>query len=347
MQVNVAVIGLDRLSTSFALALKRHQADPKAEHTFTIVGRDLRGQAMKEAVKLGALDNFDRKLKKTVVQADLVLVNVPPSQLQELYARLGGMLKAGAVVLDMTPFKRPVLDWANEFFPRSAQGQTLAYVVGVTPIVNVKGLYHGDREVTAARADLFENAEVLIAADANCPAEAVALAEDVVHLIGARPRFIDPVEHDGLTAATEGLPALSGIALFDTLRRSEGWPELRRMVNPALALTFQMLRDCSAEDMVAFFTLGHEDMLRHLDALLHTLEALRDVLAEEAEDGEYIKLETYLERVAQEWEQWDVKRHSGKWEKGESVQSMPGAFGGLGRFLTLRRPNNDNHDARS
>ena len=347
MQVNVAVVGLDRLSTSFALALKRYQQSSKAEHTFTIVGRDLRGHAMKEAAKLGALDNFNRKLKNAVAQADLVLVNVPPGQLQELYARLGGALKAGAVVLDMTPLKRAVLGWADEFFPRNAEGHPLAYVVGITPIVNVKGLYHGDREVQSARADLFDNAEVLIAADASAPAGAISLAEDVVRLIGAQPHFIDPVEHDGLIAATEGLPALTGIALFDTLHRSEGWPELRRMVNPALALTFQALRDYSAEDLVAFFALSREDVLRHLEGLLRTLETLREVLAEEAEDGEYIKLEAYLERVAQAWEQWDVKRHSGEWEKGASAQAMPGPFGGLGRFLTLRRPDDDNHDARS
>ncbi len=346
MRVNVAVVGLDRLSTSFALALKRYQESPKAEHTFNIVGRDLRGQAMKEAVKLGALDNFNRKLQNAVSQADVVLVNVPPAQLQELYARLGGTLKSGAVVLDMTPLKRPVMGWADEFFPRDAEGHPLVYVVGITPIVNIQGLYHGDREVRSARADLFQNAEVLIAADAACPAGAIALAEDLVTLVGAQPHFIDPVEHDGLIAATEGLPALTGIALFDMLRQSEGWPELRRMVNPTLALTFQALRDYSADDLVAFFSLGRQDVLRHLEGLLHTLETLRDVLAEEAEDGEYIKLEAYLERVAQAWERWEVKRHSGEWEKGATAQSMPGPFGGLGRFLTLRRPD-DNHNARS
>ncbi len=346
MRVNVAVVGLDRLSTSFALALKRYQESPKAEHSFNIIGRDLRGQAMKEAAKLGALDNFNRKLQNAVAQADLVLVNVPPSQLRELYARLGGALKSGAVVLDMTPLKRAVLGWADEFFPRDAEGRPLAYVVGITPIVNVQGLYHGDREVQSARADLFQNAEVLIAADAACPAGAIALAEDVVRLVGAKPRFIDPVEHDGLIAATEGLPALTGVALFDTLRQSEGWPELRRMVNPALALTFQALRDYSAEDLIAFFSLSREDVLRHLDGLLGTLETLRDVLAEEAEDGEYLKLEAYLERVAQAWENWEVKRYSGEWEKGASAQTMAGPFGGLGRFLTLRR-SDDNHDARS
>ncbi len=346
MRVNVAIVGLDRLTTSFALALKRYQESPKAEHSFNIIGRDLRGQAMKEAAKLGALDNFNRKLRNAVAQADVVLVRVPPSQLELLYARLGELLKSGAVVLDMTPLKRAVLNWAAASFPRNAEGQPLAYVVGLTPIVNAQALYHADREVGSARADLFQKAEVLIAAEATCPAEAVALAEDLVRLVGARPRFIDPVEHDGLIAATEGLPTLAGIALFDTLRQAEGWAELRRMVNPTLALTFLALRDYTAEDLIAFFSLSRQDVLRHLEGFLRTLETLRDVLAEEAEDGEYIKLEAYLERVAQAWQRWDTKRHSGEWEKGATAQPMPGPFGGLGRFLTLRH-SEDDHDTRA
>ena len=52
MHVNVAIIGLDRLGTSFGLALKRYQSQSKAQHSFTIIGSDPTAFPMKTAQKM-------------------------------------------------------------------------------------------------------------------------------------------------------------------------------------------------------------------------------------------------------------------------------------------------------
>jgi len=328
MHVNITIIGLNRVSASLGLALKRYQQQPKAEHSFTITGSDARPNVLRAAEKMGAVDTFHRSTDKATENADVIIVNAPPGDLEKIYSRMA--VKSGAVALDMTELKLPVFELARKHFPTNAQGQPLAYLVGITPIAQAAELYSGEIEVEGARADLFDNAEFLITPDAACPGQAITLAEDVIRLVGGKPRFMDPAEHDGLIAATEGLPALLGVGLFYMLRQSEGWMELRRMVNPALALAFQNLRYQTLQDQQALFTQNRANLARHLEALIGTLDEIRDLLADPARADE---LEILLSRVQSEWDKWDVKRHSGQWD--ETKQPDLGPVGLMGGILGM------------
>lgn len=333
MQVTLSVIGLDRISTSFALALKRYQSQPKAQHTFTITGSDPSAQAMKTAERLGAVDKSDRKPSKAVANAELVIVRCPPGSLADTYAQFGPALKPGAVALDLSDLKEPAIALARQHFPASEGGARVAYVVGLTPIVNVSGLYAGETGPEAASADLLDGAECLVMPDTQCPSEAIRLAEDVIRLAGGVPRFMDPAEHDALTAATEQLPALLGAALFYALQQSEGWPDLRRMVNPTLALAFQSLRTQTPNDLQAVFSHNRANLARHLDGIIGVLSELRAALA----TGDSDTLAAFLALVGKEWEKWDGKRHSGKWEEAPEIERLPGVFASMGGFLTMPR----------
>lgn len=333
MHVHVSIVGLDRLGVSFGLALKRYQNQPKTQHTFTIIGSDTRGESMKTAQKMGAVDNFHRTVLKATDNADLIITNVGYGAVEDLYARLGPELKPGAVVLDTSLLKQPVIKLAQQYFRTNAQGQPLAYLVGITPVVNVNGLYSGGIDADAARADLFDNSEILMAPDMSAPSEAIALAEDIVKLVGAKPRFIDPAEHDGLVAATEELPALLSTALFYTLQQSEGWMELRRMINPTFALATQNLRTQTPQDLLALFTENRANLLRHLESLIGRLDQVHDALA----NSDPAELEAFLAVVFKAWEHWDIKRHSGQWEGAKVPDLLPGPLGSVGNFLSIRR----------
>ena len=191
MQDNVAIIGLDRLGTSFGLALKRYENGPRAQHSYTIIGSDPRAHPMKTANKMGAIDNFNRAVTKAMANADLVIVNTPFGVAEGLYAQFGPELKPGAVVLDTSVLKQPVFQYAEEFFPKDGQGGPRAYLIGITPIINVAALYAGELEVEGGRADLFDGAEIILTPDLRTPSEAIQLAEDVVGLLGGKPHFME------------------------------------------------------------------------------------------------------------------------------------------------------------
>lgn len=342
MHVNITIVGLNRLSVSLALALKRYQAQPKSQHSFTIIGNDAQAYPMKTAQKMGAIDNFDIKLLKATENANVVIINALPGQLEHVYATLGPELKPGAVVLDLTPLKQQAVDWAKAFFPANAQGVPVAYLVGITPVVNVKGLYISEPGVEAATPDLFDNTEFLITPDAKCPGEAISLAEDLIRLVGGQPRFMDPAEHDGLTTVTEALPMLLGTALFYALQQSEGWSDLRRMVNPSLALAMQNLRTQTAEDLAVIIKQSRANLVHHLEGMIGVLDELHDMLQENDAD----RIDVYLAKVKDEWEKWDIKRHSGKWEDVQKLEALPGPLGNMG-FLTLKprkKAQDEDHD---
>src|SRR5690554_3130983 len=341
MHVNVTIIGLDRIGASFGLALKRYQARPDAKHSFTILGSDNISEPMKAAQKLGVVDDFHRDKLKAIENAELVISNLPYGQMEGLLARIGPSLKPGAVVLDLSLLKQPVLKWVDEFFPKNSTGQTVAYLVGITPMVNAQALYSGATGVDDARADLFDDAEIVIAPDTRCPPEAVQLAEDVAKLIGGKPRFMDPAEHDGLIAATEELPALLGAALFYMLEQSEGWADIQRMVNPTLALAIQSLRTREREDAQALFSYNRPNLIRHLDSLIARLNEVRGVLASGEDSGE---LEAFLDVVYNAWQQWDMKRYSGNWDDARAPEKLSGPLGGMGGMLFGRLGRKDGKD---
>jgi prephenate dehydrogenase len=233
----------------------------------------------------------------------------------------------------MTILKQPAVAWAERYFPTNDKGQPLAYLVGIILLVNGSMLYDSNMSADAATADLFDGADFLITPDPKCPGQAIALAEDTIRLIGGKPRFMDPAEHDGLAAATEELPALLGAALFYSLHQSDGWPEMRRMVNPALALMFQNLRYQSQEDMQVLFTLNRQNLARHLEGLIGVLEELDDTLVSNDAD----KLEAFLSLVGKEWEKWDAKRRTGQWETAPQFEGASGPLGSMGIFGMRRR----------
>jgi prephenate dehydrogenase len=342
MQVNVTIIGLDRLSASFGLAIKRYERKPKTEHQFIITGSDAKPSLLKAAEQIGAVDRTERAIDKALQNADMVIMNAPFGQLEAIYANIGPDLKPGTVVLDLALLKQPVMAWAERHFPKNDQGAPLAYLVGITPIVSYGALYDGGFDVEHARDDLFDDAEILIAPDPKCPGQAISLAEDIAGIVGGRPRFIDPAEHDGLIAATEALPAVLGAGLFYMFQKSEGWADLRRMVNPALALQIQNLRYQSDKDLLAFFTQNRVNLARRLQTLIDTLDDVRSALADPDGDD---RLEALLARVQAEWEKWDLKRQTGNWEgsllpeaTGGVMNGLMGGFlGGLGR----RKPDQD------
>jgi prephenate dehydrogenase len=170
--------------------------------------------------------------------------------------------------------------------------------------------------------------------DPKCPSEAIDLAEDIIRIIGGQPRFMDAAEHDGLISASEELPMLAGSALFYTLTHSEGWMELRRMINPTLALMFQSLRYQTPQDLLSLYSQNRANMARNIEALMDTLSQVQQAL--ESEDDE--ALETFISQVQKAWDKWDVKRHSGQWDEVKGVEfSTGGPLGSMTGFFSIGR----------
>jgi prephenate dehydrogenase len=336
--VNVAILGLDRLGASFGLALKRYMQNKEAHHTFTITGYD-QGYNTKHAKKIGAIDSSERSADGAVAKAHIVLLATHYYKVPQLYEIFGPALPPGSVVLDMSPLKRKSIEWADRNLPHDPE--RAAYMVGLTPILNPGVLYDSSTEVEAARADLFDGGTIILAPDSSCPAEAVELAAEVTRIIGASAHFMDPDEHDGLIAATEGLPTALAVALFQAMIRAEGWDDLQRLANPAFGLVTHQLHYQHPDSLWGMLHYNRENTVRHLNTLIQTLTEIRDGLQS---DEEGLGLEAVLTESAAKFEEWEGHRLTNRWRPGtEGGEPLPSGnvLSSMGGFLFGRRPNKD------
>jgi prephenate dehydrogenase len=343
--VNVAILGLERLGASFGLALKRYMQEKDARHTFTIKGYDERGYNGKQARRIGAVDSATHNAADAVENAHIVLLTVPYHKMGLVYEQIGAALMPGAVVLDVSPLKKPSLQWAADHLPQDPA--VAAYMVGIAPVLNPDTLYEANNEVEVARADLFDRGTMILAPAADCPGEAVELAAEVARIVGASVHFMDPDEHDGLAGAIEGLPALLAVSLFQTMIRSEGWDDMRRLTNPAFGLATSPLRFQHFSALWAMLHYNRENTVRHLDALLATLQEIRDNLATD-EDG--FGLEALLEQGASRYEEWEGNRLTNQWRKAEAADEdmeSGGVLSAMGGMLFGRRPPRKKDDSES
>jgi len=197
-------------------------------------------------------------------------------------------------------------------------------------------LYEGLDDLEHASADLFDNGGMLLMPAPSAAREAVELASDFASLLGATPHFLDPNEHDGLVAGTEGLPALLGVALFHTLSHNGGWGDAQRLTNPAFGLMTHHLFDTHPDDLRDALLNNRENVGRMLDELMLTLQNFRRTLY----TGDRDALEAVLVDAAQEYNGWLNLRVSGKWdEESRPQQSSMGEIamsGMLGGFLAKR-----------
>ncbi len=323
--INLTIIGTRRLGASLALALKRYQETKGATHHFNITGYDADHKICKEAQKHGALDKAARRLAPACEHADIVFIDAPLPDLKRYLKKIGPVLKAGCVVLEAARLKQAPIEWAARYLPESA------YLVGLTLILNPERLYAVENDPASADADLFTRGGWCIVVSADAPSGAVQLATDLGKLLGLEPHFIDPAEHDGLVAATEGLPILMSLALFKSVYRDTSeastWLEMRRLTNPAFARATAALID-TPEALHDFLTRNRTSVLHYLDGTIDELIELRRLLrqSDDATLGEV------LTQTAKHYREWDYQRFLASWKQ-ETKLEVPSLsramFGGL------------------
>ncbi len=328
-QVNIAIIGLGRLGASFGLALKALHGKPENKHQFTIVGNDTSNTRLKAASKLGAMDREAKNADQAVENADLVIIATRYGLVKDVMEAIGPALKPGAVVVDTSPLKQPSIAWADKYFPRDKEGALQAYLVGITPMVNPDYLGNPGEGTEDARADLFENGQIVISPAPACPPEAVRLVSDLTQLLGLKAHFSDPIEHDAMAAAMDGLPLLVQLGVFQSLTHAPGWDDTQWFGNPAFFLATYRLGAEDPESLAAALHKNRTNMLTKLDKLIATLNELRDVL--HMEDAAL--LEESFDTAIRQYAAWQRARSDNMFSTElPDLAPMPSTGFGFGMF---------------
>jgi prephenate dehydrogenase len=301
--LSVAILGLNRVSTSVGLALRRYMSKG-GKYQFNITGYDYSSDGMKNAQKMGAIDRSERSVYSAAKGADIIIMALSYEEVADTYKALKGDLRDGVVILDFSPLKSPSLKWATDYLTDEQ------HVVGATPIVNPRYLYVADNSIEQAQEDLFDDSAILLTPSAKCIKEAVDLAFNFAQILGSKPRFLDPLEHDTLLAQTNQLPRALGTVLFYNLMQQPNWDDLQWLTNPAFGALTRPLFDTHPDALRDEFTGNRETLVRALDDFIVSLQEFRDTLRSNDKDA----VEAVTVAAAARYEAWVNNRYKANWD---------------------------------
>jgi prephenate dehydrogenase len=323
MTINLTIVGLGQIGGSIGLALKEQAGVIKR------IGHDKDPAIARQAEKAGAVDKVSINLISAVSEADLVILAIPLDQVEETMKLIAPELRSGAVVMDTSPLKELVTQWAAEYLP---QGR---YYVGLTPVINPEHLYSTNTGFGAANADLFKQGLIAIVAPPGTTSEALKLATDLTSLLGANPYFADILEIDGLVAATHLLPQIMAASLITATVDQPGWREGQKIAGKHYAgTTTSLLGENETKSLGTVAVLGKKNVVRVLDNLIMVLQSIREGVV--SEDKEF--LDELLNHAIEGRAQWWVNRQSlGSISDEMPATELPTSGDMLGRLIGVRK----------
>jgi prephenate dehydrogenase len=261
----ITLVGVGLLGGSLGLAIKQRRLAARVE------GFVRRSATVSEALRLGVADHVTRDLARAVADADLLILCTPIAQMRVLAEQIRPVLKPGALVTDVGSVKGTVV---NELEPliTSAGGQ----FVGSHPMAGAEKM-----GVSAARADLFENALCVLTPTLKTPPEALQFLEAFWQALGTRVLKLSPEVHDELASRASHLPHIVAAELAnyvlspvhskeqallcangfrDTTRIASGSPEMWRDIALANRKNLVRVLGVFIEDLQEFcLALEHQD----------------------------------------------------------------------------------------
>ncbi|HLZ72221.1 MAG TPA: prephenate dehydrogenase/arogenate dehydrogenase family protein [Dehalococcoidia bacterium] len=246
----ITIIGLGLVGGSIGLALKAAKLP-----NLRVVGHDLEADAMKEALRRGAVDSSERHLEGAVQDARLIIIATPPLAVRPILEDLAELAPEGCIVTDVASTKADVMRWAKQILPDGIS------FVGGHPMAGKE-----ESGIAAAEADLFHGKAYAVIPATSATEGAVKSVLGLVSVLGADPVFIDAEEHDQYVAAISHMPIVLSTALFTLVRNSQGWNEIA----PLASSGFKDLTRLASGDPY----MNHDICATNPDGVVHWLDRM-------------------------------------------------------------------------
>jgi len=255
----LAIIGTGFVGASLSLALRRSKL-------FEVIsGYDRDRTRLAAAKRIGAVDQEAPSSAAAVQQAAVVVLTVPGRELLSAFDELAPGLSPGAVVTETSRWKVPATEAARTLPPE-------VHFIAGRPVLDDRG-----HDAEEARAEVFRNAIYCLSPEQAASEAAVNAMSALVTAAGAQPYFLDPAEHDGLTAAGELLPPALLAVTISALTSHPRWDEAGKLAGD----TFNQLAQLAEDAGPALWQEAAQNsaaLARWLDTTAAALLDLRDRL---------------------------------------------------------------------
>lgn len=208
----LTVIGVGLIGGSIARALKDGGVCEK------VVGYGRNATNLDRALELGVIDAIDMDVSSAVKDADVVVIAAPLGAMADLFRKINGYLKPGAVITDVGSVKGSVVGQARENLK-----DCLSTFVPGHPIAGSE-----QSGVEASHPELFKGRNIILTPLQETDAIALAKIRCLWEAVGANVFEMEPDHHDQVLAATSHLPHLLAYTLINTLLKVETSEEIFR-----------------------------------------------------------------------------------------------------------------------
>jgi len=308
----ITIITAGPLGLSIGLGLKRAQLQ-----NTEVVGTSGYSGLLTKGAKMGAFDSTSRNLKSALSGAQLVVLDAPAGETRELMEAIGPILEPGCVITDTGTNKVEVMEWAKEYY-----SDDVNFVAG-RPLPK-----EPMSEIEDAAADVFDGTNYCIVPSERAAPESVKTIAGMVEILGAKPLFIDPVEHDSYSSAAVLLPRILSSALVGSVSAGASWREIAKVAGAEFRAVSQFAREDPAHSAVAIKA-NAETVIHWINQAITQLIDYRDLLGQE--DGELVE---ELTRAREERIKWEVDAVVP--DDRPEIPTMGQSFGGMfvGRRLS-------------
>ena len=282
----MAILGTGLIGTSLGLAVKRSGA-----RNAEIVGTDIdRGHASK-ALSMGAIDRIEGHLANAVDDAQIVIIATPVAVMKDVMQVIGHRLMEGCLVTDTGNCKGVVMEWAEQYLPRTVN------FVGGDPMVHKDGA-----GPAAADGAIFQGRPYCLISGRQVQGDAMGVLTDIVSAIGAKPYFIDVAEHDSFASAVSHLPILVSLALVGCTSKSPSWSDIAQMASSRFGEVTRPTSGDSVSHKEILFG-DTQSVVHWIDAYIRELYEIRQILVGD-DEGKMEALEKVFSQATEARARW-------------------------------------------
>ncbi len=278
----VVIIGLGLIGGSLGLALRQAKAARQ------VAGFDIYKGVGERARKLGAIDQSCSSLAEAARGAELIILATPVGAMRPLLQQLATCASPGAVITDVASTKAQVISWAEEYLPSTI------YFVGGHPIAGKE-----TSGIEAADAALFKQCIYCLTPTKRTFPAALDKVVALIDTLGARMRFLEPPEHDGMVAGVSHLPYIASIALMQTAALNPAWDDASLLTGNGFRDTTRLAAG-SPEMHRDICLTNSEAITRWLNEYIAVLSALRERIA--AHDSNLGEVFEQAQKARNKWQ---------------------------------------------
>ncbi len=250
----ITIIGLGLIGSSIARAVRHHMP------TVRVTGHDADPAVCARARAIDLCDDICDQSATAVIDAELVILCVPPARMGEVAAAIAADLPANAILSDVGSVKAQVIADVTPHLPTG---------VAFVPAHPVAGTENSGPD--SGFATLFHNRWCILTPPDGCDANAVTRVSDFWARIGANVEMMEPRHHDVVLAVTSHVPHLIAYTIVGTANDLED-------------VTQSEVIKYSAGGFRDFTRIAASDPTMWRDIFLNNREAVLDVLQRFTED---------------------------------------------------------------